>query len=561
MTGARGFGWRDAVLALAVALFVGLWGTRAHEAAKTAHDDGRFVGILADSLHVSMGAVYGAFVRETMDAPSRPTGVAGGSGLFVHNEQTTAKHEGQLLRPWEHALGLIARAVQPADPATFVFHLERWLAVFVFVFGVAWLGAELLSRFALRSLFLVLATLGGNLYSVVVTSGSAAGARHWLNSYLPNLSGLGFSYPSYLLGVPHLAMEIGCVAIGVAGILMALRAPRGRAAVLGACLGGLGILGLAAIRPYTAPVLFAVAALGLVRLVVQGRTVGEALLLGACLLAPATPMLAFDALALGSDSIFAALDVTHPSPPLFEQLLFLGAPLVLAVFLLPFTWRRLERTLALALGLWIVLGTLLSNGAPLIAWEVEALSPLVLAWLALFVLALEALVDRGRRSWAIGVGAVALGLGLHSTALRLGELDDHLAARDRFLWMSDAEAEAVDWLRDQRQPGGLSRDVPMPGVWVEPRPLAALIPWLTGTRVFLGHPDHTPESGRKLAFSERVAKNGEGLNLLKDAGVTHLISWPQDGPDPFLGAPSLRRIHSGNVEIDLLRGTNERKGD
>lgn len=557
-------------MALALALALGLWGTHAHKAAESAHDDGRFVGILADSLHVSMGAVYGAFVRETMDAPGRPEGVAGGSGLFVHNEQTTEPHEGALLRPWEHALGLIGRVVAPRDPAHFVFHLERWLAVFVFVFGVAWLGSELLARFWLRVLWLFLAVAGGNLYSLVVSLGSPSSLRQWLDEFLPNMSGLGFSYPAYLLGVPHLAMEIGCFAIGTAGILAVLRAPGTRRALFAGLVGGLGIFGLAAIRPYTTPVLFVVAALGLARWMMEGRRenqrrLGRALTLCLCLLGAATPMLLFDALALRESSIFAALDVVHVSPPLAEQLLFLGAPCALALLLLPFIWRSVGKRRGLVLAAWLIPGTLLANGGPLISWEVEALSPLVLGWLALFVVGLEVLAERGHARVALGLAVLALGLGLQSSAARLEELDAHLAARDRYLWMSDAEAEAVDWLSAANRPGGLSRDVPLPGVWVEPRPLACLIPWLAGTRVFLGHPDHTPLSGRKRAFSERLMATGVGLELLSDAGVTLLVSWPQAGKDALAGAPGLKRVHGTapgeEVKIDFLRAAKSRIGD
>jgi hypothetical protein len=551
---ALGFGWRDGALALALALIVGLWGSHAHAEAAEAHPDGRFVGILADSLHVTMGAVYGAFVRETIDAPERPDDVAGGRGWFVHNQQTTEAHRGALLRPWEHVLGLVARAIEPADSAAFVFHLERWLAAFMFAFGVAWLGAELFARLVTRALFLFAAGLGGNLYGLVELAGRPAFLRHWLDDYLPNLSGLGFSYPSYLLGVPHLAMEIGCVAMGFAGLLQVLRRPDGAGAWGAALLGGLGIFGLAAIRPYTAPVLFVVVLLALGRWALRERYVARALGLITCLLLSGAVMLGFDALALRGDSIFSALDVVHPSPPLLEQALFLGAPLLVAIALLPLVGSRLEPTRRLLLATWLVLGTLLANGAPLVAWEVEALSPLLLGWLALAVLALESWFETGARRRALGLGLLMLLVGLGSTRARLVELETHLAARDRYLWMSEAEAEAIDWLAAHRLPGGLSRDASRPGVWVEPRPLAALVPWLAGVRVFLGHPDHTPESGRKLAFSERFLGDGLGLGLLKEAGVTHLVRWPEEGRDVLEGSALLRRVHTGRVVIDQLRG-------
>lgn len=572
-----GFGWRDALLALLAALVIMTWGTRAHERAAESHEDGRFVGILADSLHVAMGAVYGAFVRETVDAAELPADVPGGSGLFVHNEQTTESHAGTLLRPWEFALGRITRGVAPADPAAFVFHLERRLGVLFFCLGLAWLGSELFERFRTRAVFFALGTAGGNLYWLVEALGRPAVLRTWLDAYLPSVSGLGFSTPSYLLGVPHLAMELACVAAGVAGILAVGRQLRNagtRAALPAALLGGFAIFGLAAIRPYSTPVLFGLAALhlggwawggrGLAAAKERAARVRSALAPVGCLLLPALPMLAFDARALRGDSVFAALDVVHPSPPLLEQVLFLGAPVLGALLLLPFAWRQLAAPRARVLVAWLLLGTLLSNGAPLVAWEIEALSPMALVWLACFVWTVEGLLFPGtaeqllvrRRTRQLGalvlVGLV-LASGLWATHARSVDLEARLQSRDRFLWMSDEEAAVIDWLARQRAPGGLARDVALPGVWIEPRPLLQLVPWLAGTRVFLGHPDHTPESGRRLTFSLQFRTDGQGLDLLAAAGVTHLVSWPKAGRDPLDGHRGLRRVWEAGARIDLIQ--------
>ena len=552
-----GFGWRDALWALVVGAFVLLFSARSYDRASTAHSDGRFVGILADPLHVAMGAVYGAFVRETLDAAERPDDVAGGSGLFVHNEQTTEPHAGTLLRPWEFLLGYLARLPSSSEPAAFVFHLERRLSVVLFCLGLAWLASELFARQLARALFLGFGVVSGNLYWLVDALGRPALLRTWLDTHMPGVSGLGFSYPAYLLGVPHLTMELACLAAGLAGILAVGRRLRaGTPALPAALLGGPALFGLAAIRPYSAPILFVLAAGNLGAWVLADRRrLRRALEFGGCLLLPAVGMLAFDARALAEDSVFHALDVVHPSPPLLEQVLFLGAPALGALLLLPLAWRRLGTTRGFVVVVWVLLGTALSNAAPLVAWEVEALSPMALAWLALFGLLGDALVEGRGRSSVAALGALALVLasGLWATHARELDLDAHLASRDRFLWMSDEEAAVIDWLSAARAQGGLSRDRPQPGIWIEPRPLSQLVPWLAGTRVFLGHPDHTPESGRRLGFSESFRKDGKGLSLLAAAGVTHLVSWPRGGADPLDGHPGLRRVWEAGPRIDRIR--------
>ena len=86
-----GFGWRDALWALVVGAFVLLFSARSYDRASTAHSDGRFVGILADPLHVAMGAVYGAFVRETLDAAC--------FAVDIPEKRLPAPHEMETIQP------------------------------------------------------------------------------------------------------------------------------------------------------------------------------------------------------------------------------------------------------------------------------------------------------------------------------------------------------------------------------------------------------------------------------------------------------------------------------
>lgn len=562
-TDARGalLTWLGALLIAGLVWSLGSARIQAARSAGAAGDNGRLVGVLADPLHVSMQAVYGAFVREAMD----------GGGLRVHNAQTTDPHAAELLRPYEFALGTVGRAVEPADPARFAFELERACGVLLFVFGLTALARVLLTGVLWRLAFVVLGCTAGNLFVVVRAFG---GPRAWLDTHMPHLSGLGFSYPAYLLGVPHIAAEVGLAACAMAGILGLGRAVE-RAAPLWrpALLGGAGMLGVAMVRPYTAPVLWLVSVVAwyAARPAAGGRRAW--LLAGLLLLAPAPPMLLAIRASLRPDSIFGALDVVHPSPPLIEQLLFFGVPAfaALALFVLwPLLAQRFGLRTPRHLGLllcWLLLGTLLANAGPLVAWEVEALAPIGLTWLALCLVCLEALWSApamAARALALGVLGLAASLGLWSSLARDAELMEAVRRHERHLWLLPAEASAVDWLREQRaamgEPearGPLARDRAEPGLWVEPSPLATLIPWLAGTRVFLGHPDHTPDAAARLAFSQRFRRDGKGLSLLEAAGVTQLLSFPfpPEAPkaDPLDGREGLTRLKDGEFRIDQLK--------
>lgn len=563
-------------LALVFALVVWMRGGAKIEAARESVDSGRLVGILADPLHVSMGAVYGAFVREAMD----------GGTPYVHNSQTTNPHPPTLLRPYEYAIGQLGRAVQPADPARFAFEAERLIGLLLFVFGLAALAHQLRLSWILRAVFLGLACFGGNLFVWVQAVG---GPRVWLDTNMPHLSGLGFSYPAYLLGVPHLAAEVGFAAFAMAGIVGLVASARRGIETPGlmrlALMGGLGMLGVAVVRPYTAPVLWLV---GLVawygmRAVQTEWDAGRRmrwLALGACLLIPAPPMLLAIRASLAEDSAFAALNVVHPSPPLLEQLLFFGFPALgaLGLFLLwPWLSRRWQvvnpRSLGLLL-LWLGLGTALANAGPWVAWEVEAMSPLALAWLCVFMVLVAALLEARARAagfLAWSLVAFATGLGLWSTHARNLELQAAVGRHERHLVLLPAEATAVDWLSSHRAElavggaeigrTGLAHDAALPGIWCEASPLATMLPWLAGVRVFLGHPDHTPDAAERQAFSQRFRRDGKGLSLLGGAGVTHLLSWPfppeARQPDPLDGRAGLERLVEGNFRIDAINGVRK----
>jgi hypothetical protein len=559
------------LMAVLFALVVWGRGTAQIDAARESVDSGQLVGILADPLHVSMGAVYGAFVREAMD----------GGAPYMHNSQTTNPHPPTLLRPYEYAIGRLGRALQPAEPARFAFEAERLIGLLLFVGGLATLAHQLLTSWLLRAVFLGLGCFGGNLFVWVQAVG---GPRVWLDTNMPHLSGLGFSYPAYLLGVPHLAAEVGCAAFAMAGILglvaSARRGLESRAALGFALLGGLAILGVASVRPYTAPVLWIVGLIAWYGVRAMQTEWSAArrmrwLALGAGLLLPAPPMLLAIRASLGEGSAFAALNVVHPSPPMVEQLLFFGFPALGALLLfLMWTWisRRWHVASPRALGhllLWLGLGTALANAGPWVAWEVEAMSPLALAWLCVFMVLVAAVLEAGARAasaLAWGLVVVAAGLGLWSAQARDVELAAAVARHERHLVLTPAEAAAVDWLRAHRAElgsknaatdrTGLARDAALPGIWCEASPLATMLPWLAGVRVFLGHPDHTPDSAERLAFSQRFRRDGKGLSLLGGAGVTHLLSWPfppeARQPDPLDGRAGLLRLVEGNFRIDAI---------
>jgi len=575
----RGPGRFDLILTCVAALVVLVASSLAYRSAETHHEDGRFVGILADNLHVSMGGIYGSFAREVLD----------GGGLFVHNNQTSEPHEGAQARPWEWLIGKLGRLVGPEDEAAFVFHADRIIAAILWALTLAWLASELFASRLARALAVASGLAFVNLYWVVEwagrTSAFGSSVRTWMDGGHSEVSGLGFGYASVLLGVPHLVLELAFLCGVLAAALAVLRLDddetRSRGRELGlagslpnfggrrvavALVGGLCFLGLASARPYTAPVAaFAVAglmALRVARLGTRGATdnpEGEAasfprallssLGLGLCIGLPALPLLVHQMLLLKGGSVFSGLDVLHLSPPLLEQAMFLGLGLPVALVATPFALRRLigERaTVAplLAIGLWILAGTALTNGAPLIPWEVEAFLPMALAWLLLALLSLEALAA-GRRLPVAAVGGSLLVASLIGLGFRMAELNEGLDRKLTHLWMSPDTAALVDHLEAARS--GLDLDQSSPVVAIDQRRLAPLLPWLAGVRVFVGHPDHTPNPAVKKGFFERFRLHGQGIVYLFDAGVTHVATRPlyTGEADKLDANPNLER------ELDL----------
>ncbi|MDF1799470.1 MAG: hypothetical protein P1V81_09865 [Planctomycetota bacterium] len=574
----RGPGRFDLILACVAALVVLVASSLAYRSAETHHDDGRFVGILADNLHVSMGGIYGSFAREVLD----------GGGLFVHNNQTSEPHEGAQARPWEWLIGKLGRMVGPADEAAFVFHADRIIAAILWALTLAWLASELFATRLARGLAVACGLCFVNLYWVVEwvgrTSAFGASLRTWMDGGHSEVSGLGFGYASVLLGVPHLVLELAFLCGVLAAALAVLRLDEQEARTgerdLGlagslpnfggrrvgvALVGGLCFLGLASARPYTAPVAaFAVAGLMALRVVRLGFGAGGApgdeapslprallcsLGLGLCIGLPALPLLVHQMLLLKGGSVFSGLDVLHLSPPLLEQAMFLGLGLPVALVATPFALRRLagERATAaplLVVGLWILAGTALTNGAPLIPWEVEAFLPMALAWLLLALLSVEALAAR-RRLPVAAVGGTLLVASLVGVGFRMAELNEGLERRLTHLWMSSDTAALVDHLEAARS--GLDLDQSSPVVATDQRRLAPLLPWLAGVRVFVGHPDHTPNPAVKKGFFERFRLHGQGIVYLFDAGVTHVATRPlyTGEVDQLDGNPNLER------ELDL----------
>ena len=535
MSGTRGPGAFDLALAAGLAALVLLASQLAYASASDRHDAGRFVGALADPLHVEIGAIYGSFARE----------VADGGGLFVHNHQTSEPHAAAQARPWEWLLGRLTRAVDPADPAAFVFHADRVAAVVLFALLLAWLAAELLATRLARAAALVGALTFTNLYWVVELAGRPAALRTWLDAGHADLSGMGFGYAAALLGVPHLVLELAFLCGTVAAVLALVRQDRaeradgrarGRARLALAAVGGLAFLGLASARPYTAPVAAVVVAALLAHRTLglrpPGRPLGPALVgslgLGLVVALPALPLLLHQRALVQGGSIFGGLDVVHLSPPLLEQALFLG-PALLVVALGVRTLARAAGRDGLgptaaprALLVWLVAGGLLANGAPLVPWEVEALGPLALVVLLLALVVLEAWDGAGRRLLARTVGALLLVSGVVGTGLRWAELSDGLDRTEPHLWLSAGSARLVDHLEGTR--AGLAGDHPAPVVAIEDRDLAPLLPWLAGVRVYLGHRDHTHGWPRKAGELADLLAEGRRLGFLYVQGATHLAT-------------------------------------
>jgi hypothetical protein len=561
-----GCGPRDFLLALVFALLFGLFCEVIYDGASSKHaaDGGRLVGALADPQHVAIDGVYGAFVRESMD----------GGGLFVHNHQTTEPHAAAMFRPWEYLVGKLAARTPgaAANPAGAAFHTERRLAVLLFALGIAWLGAELLRSFWLRAFALWAAMLGGNLFGIVEWLGrdSAVGSylRTWIDTGAPDLSGLGFAYPALLLGTPHLALEIAFFAGAMGATLTCsrlLQGPHSRARLaLAVVCGSTCLFFLAAVRPYTAPVAVLAICAALGPLIFTGAKTKEAqeqlptsrlraFLALALIGLPTLPLLLHLRSLIAGDSVFSGLDVVHLSPPLVEQLLFYGPAILVLLALLPSLvskrsspakWSPAARLLST----WLLANLALGNASPLVNWEVEALLPISLAVLMLTLFTLQ-----GRPQMRVALGFILL-VGLSSSLQRLTELDERLAAGDTALWLSPEDAGVVDFLGANRL-GTLDEDR-SPGALVYKPSLARLIPWLAGTRVFTGHPDHTPDYARKADFEGRFRLNGQGARLLVEGGVAFVVTPGRDPAqnDPLDGHASLERAWVvGNLRVDRLR--------
>ncbi len=560
----RGFGWLDLVLALAFALFFGTLSERAYDQAKSARpaQEGRFVGALADPIHVAIDGVYGAFIRESMD----------GGGVKVHNHQTTEPHEAAMIRPWEYLVGKLAGGGPAAvsDPASAAFHTERRLAILLFALGVGWLAAELLQSFFLRAFAIGMAMLGGNLYGVVEWIGrdSALGLhlRSWLDGGVPNISGLGFSYPALLLGTPHLALEVAFFASAMAGALCATRQLRQAAGnsrffetVL---LCSVALFLLASIRPYTIPVavlaIFAAFLPTLLGWDQGGRDSRFRAVVALVVIAlPTLPLLLHYRGLLHGDSVFSGLDVVHLSPPLLEQVLFFGPPVLLLFAVAPAAVRSYQALsswspAALLLGAWLVANLALGNSAPLCSWEVEALLPVSLGVLFLALYWFQEYAKHVFLTWI--AMAFVLWLGLSSSGQRLSELEVRLAAGDTALWLTADEAAVVDFLQANRSTTlDANRS---PGALVLKPSLARLIPWLSGMRVFTGHPDHTPEYGRKVEFEQRFFRTGQGAALLAKGGVEFVVSTARSAEkeDALDGNQRLERLFwAGILRVDRIQ--------
>jgi len=492
------------------------------------------VGPLADPHHVHVDAIYGSFARESAEA-------SGVGGLLVHNHQTGEPHEPVLARPWDFLVGRIARGLGRPDPAG-LFHVDRSLAIFLFPLGCALLFGEVLRRRATRLGAMLAAVFGGSLYWLAPLREHAG---TWLDS-IGGLSGLGFAYPALLVGVPHLALEVGAFAGALGAAFRARRTGRARWAAV-ACAA---LFVLASVRPYTAPA----AMLGSAVALCWGRPRRGALEAAfACL--PAAVMLAHVALAVRAGSVFGALDVEHPSPPLVEQLLFVGVPvLVAAAWLAPGVRRRLGRdrlpsasTAGLAAAALVVLA--LVEG-PFVAWQVEAMLPLPLLGLVLAARAVEGL---GARRGALGLAALALHLA--PSVAYANEARARLADPGSGLWMLRGERDALAHLSQLADGRGLAVDAAPIVLLCEPT-FGRVVPWLAGVRVFVGHADHTPSFDAKARLARGFFRFGGGLAALRDAGVTHVLVSPRTPRPPALaneGSAGLQRVFaSGDVELFRL---------
>ncbi|MEM7306215.1 MAG: hypothetical protein AAF682_06075 [Planctomycetota bacterium] len=470
------------------------------------------VGIAADPHHAHIGAIYGSFAREAAE----------GGGLRMHNHQTAEPHPPTMARPWDWLVGRLA----PDDGPRGFFRTERAFALVLVPLGCVLLAGELLRSRAARWGALVSLLFGGSLYWI----GILAGPGSWFDAHLATwlrahggLSGLGFAMPALLLGVPHLALEVATFAGGLGAALRARRTGRMSWAVAAGAL----LLALASVRPYTAPAALLGAAVAL--LFGRGRPVRERLLPALVAVGPAVPLLAHYAWVLRGDTIFAALDVVHPAPPLIEQALFFGVPLLLAAaLLLPAVRARLRANGGLpgpaAAGLLAALAAVLVVvESPLVAWQVEAMLPLPLFAALAGALAFEGLGPRAR--W---VGALLLAVHLVPAGFYGAEVRRKLASPRSSYWILDGERAALDWLAAARPTDALTADAPPVVLLTEPT-FGRLVPWLAGVRVYAGHADHTVAFGEKERRARAFFRYGVGAAELAPAGVTHVLVSPRLG--------------------------------
>ncbi len=469
-------------------------------------------GVPAGSRQVKMAAVYGGFAREAAE----------GGGLLMHNHHTAMPHEATLVRPKEWLVGRTV-ALLGLDPAK-AFRVERAFAVLVFVGGVMLLARTFLEQRRTRASFVAAALLGGTLYWLPPLLPGLAGEpglwRSWLGPETRE-SGLGYGYGAQLLGVPHLAAELGWFALAVSLAVLAARERR----PIWALAAGLAILALCSVRPYTVPIALAASgAAQLPDLLARGRRAGALVRIAAVSL-PVMPMVAHLYGVLRGDSVFATLDVIHPAPPTFELALFVGLPAFLLPLLALGLWRASARPgwsagTAAALG-WTLTQLALIHGAPWVQWEVEPINPLLIlcllgAWRGL---------ERLAAPTALLVGLA----GLHAFGTLAWGLELWRARLDPFgpLYLPRAEMEALRALEGQRPEGSMWSDRP-PAVLVANEQMALFGPWLGGVRVFVGHPDHSPDISRLRPLVHRALDSGGGLAGLAGEGASHLFLGPRE---------------------------------
>ncbi len=479
------------------------------------------VGPLADRHHIEMGAIYAGYVREAFES----------GALAMHDSQTAVSHAGTLLRPWEWALGRGLAAL--GGGAEQGLAAER-IAALLLVGVASSLLMSLCTASSLRRRIGTAALLfGGNLFWLVELAGRRSGlgeaARGWLNDVFPRLSGQGFSAFAVHLGVPHLALELGCFALVV---LAGVHAARRRSLAAAAATGVLA-LALACVRPYTLPAALTAAGAAWLPLLFAGsgaqraRAVAAVLLLGL----PSLPYAWHVSEVLASDTPFSKLNVLHPAPAPGELLTFLGAFAWAALPLAALAWSRrrtgkpgvrVPKELLAALWGWGLVELALVQGEPWIAWEVEAALPLGTLAVVVCVVALEALPG----TWGTGILAALAGLGFAGSAGWTAELLERAGSGSDPLLISVEERAAFEFLESDRA-GPLSSD-DANAVLLCSSELSVLAPWLAGVRAYRGHPDHVLEP-RVLQERQRAALRGLAqVDAVRRGGVTHVLSGPRE---------------------------------